>query len=156
MDPKSGMFHELEPTNNMDKDRHERRMRELSKALAEKDDDRDGVYKRHFQQTNDPRARLHPGMADLVIKATKERVPAHWPIFSVGEGFDIGGDYAEIVKIHSNDLEIGVEFLAKDLPVGEVIEIKGHKFRVRKSTKMQSRFNFLLRPIVGRPHNYVK
>lgn len=139
MNPNTGEFHEL-------------MMKETSKRLAEDEERREKVRAKRKGKSI-----LHPDHEDLIFKASRKPVPASWPIFTIGERYEITidglvGTY-ELMEIRGRDMILGI--VGKSFPLhasGQVFEIKDHKFRLRK----RNRREFWIRPVVGNPHNYLE
>jgi len=143
---------------NSDTDFHELgEQSEASKALME---EKKNIIKRHHQNQRARGVRnplpLHPRHVDLVLRANKKPVPAHWPIFTIGEEIEMGGSVAKLLRVNMRDLLLKFNSRAvgweRYLLLSGEFEIKGHKFRCR-----MTRGEFIvIRPLKGRPRNYVK
>lgn len=150
MNPDTGQFHEL-------------MSKEAALQVAEREEARSNAYDKHRNKSKYP---LHPKDADLVVKAAQKRVPVHWPIFTKGESYEIvigdstGSYRLDEVLVKDIVLKPMTEFPAD--PVGQVFELKGYKFRVRKVIGRTYQYppsderHLVVRPVIGRPQNYVK
>lgn len=81
-------------------------------------------------------------------------VPAHWPIFALGEIYEIDDSTFELIRVTAKDLEFSLRSTqgkeTTGCVKGQLYEIKGYKFRMRTVE------GYVFRPEVGRPRNYME
>lgn len=127
MDPNSGTFHPVEGGI----------IDQIAKEVQSKPSSRPMLPQA-------PRLMRHPGDAELVFAANKKRVPKDWPIFAVGETYEIAGVPCEIAQITAKDIHLRGE--VDGIERGARCELQGREFRVR--------FTFghfvVVRPVIGK------
>ena len=119
MDPNTGRFHPVE----------------------------DGPLARFVKEVErSPRAMLPQGKsthADLVFQTNQKPVPKDWPIFAVGDTYDIAGVSCEVAQIAAKDIHLRGD--VERIERGAVCELQGREFRVRFT-----RGHFVVvRPVIG-------
>lgn len=128
MDPNTGVFHELD----------EKEGKVGVRGLIGR------MFARAAVKNAVKKPILHPAHRELVIKATRKPVPKNWPIFTVGESYDVFGRRMEIAQITQKDIWLRGECLG--IERGSRCVLQGREFRVRFT---DGHFT-VVRPIVGR------
>lgn len=147
MNPDTGTFHPIDKHGNIELD------------LAEQEEARSEAYKRHDARYAGKKQKfpLHPKSADLYAKAMKQKVPEHWPIFSLGEKIEIDGTEFLVKEIHRKDIILKA---ITDVNLPDSFFIKDYEFRCRKRKFIKPLVGlaeaiFTIRPVKGQPHHYL-
>lgn len=168
MDPRTGEFHALEYDEIA---RESISAKRTAEELELVDDFRARQGKRQQSKKPEERFKQDPRMEELYIKATRQPVPASWPIFTVGDILELSNEEfnfrVELREITRKDLVTLLVEGTSDIPsnsVGMVFLVNGYSFRVRKEGKVpvvidgtiKKMPGYILRPVVGTPRNYLK
>lgn len=160
MDPRTGEFHALEYDETA---RESISAKRTAEELELVDDFRARQGKRQQSKKPEERFKQDPRMEELYIKATRQPVPASWPIFTVGDTLELSNEEfnfrVELREITRKDLVTLLVEGTSDIPynsVGMVFLVNGYSFRVRKAVVIDGLPGYILRPVVGTPRNYLK
>lgn len=87
---------------------------------------------------------LHPDHVRLLLKVSQKPVSPDWPIFTIGERYNVGGRELEVTKITAKDIHLtGVGAIL--LNRGDIFKLQGRDFRVR-FVRLKTA---VMRPVLG-------